>query len=488
MANERVLIVDDSLVYRDLILNYVLEPNGYRPLVAQNGKEGLNKTLQEQPDLVIMDMEMPKMTGMQVLEALYEVGNQIPVVLMTLHGSEELVVQAFRLGVKDYVIKPFEVEEMLAVMDRALTEVRLRRERDALTHELMRVNEQLESERRQLETVLTSTEDAVLVIGDGAADRVILCNEAVREAFCIDCEVVGQPVAEVVRDNVLLNILRRAKADKTSVQAEIPLSDERTLNVHVTPIPGVGRVAVMQDITHLKELDRVKTELVSTVSHDLRSPLTSIRGFADLIPMVGELNEQQTYFLQKIQRGVANVTEMVSDLLDLGRIEAEARMEMEPCDVGEIAEKAAESHQNQAELRGQSLQIERDPEPLLALGNPLRLGQAISNLVGNAVKYTPEQGRISVSATSQSGQIVLTVEDNGIGIPVEDQPHVFKKFYRVKGPETDAIVGSGLGLSLVKSIIDKHQGRIWVRSHVGVGSAFTIVLPVLDEHDIRIHN
>ena len=140
MAGERVLVMDDSLVYRDLLVNHVLEPNGYVPLIAVDGEMGLQMALREAPDLVIMDMQMPKMTGIQVLEALHEAGSQIPVIMMTLHGSEDLAVRAFRLGLKDYVIKPFDVEEMLISIDQALAEVRLRRERDALTQELMQVN------------------------------------------------------------------------------------------------------------------------------------------------------------------------------------------------------------------------------------------------------------------------------------------------------------------------------------------------------------
>jgi two-component system NtrC family sensor kinase len=257
------------------------------------------------------------------------------------------------------------------------------------------------------------------------------------------------------------------------------LEDERTLNVHVTPIPGVGRVAVMQDITYLKELDRMKSEFVSTVSHDLRSPLTSIKGFADLLPTVGPLTEQQTYFLVKIQGSVETVNQMISDLLDLGRIEAEVRMDMTPCNVAEIIEKAVAGQRDHAELKKLTLDVQVVPDLPPVLGNALRLGQALSNLISNAVKYTPEGGHITVSVSLESSQVAITIEDDGIGIPQDDLPHVFDKFYRVDAPETEGIVGSGLGLSIVKTIIEKHQGRVWVCSEVGKGSVFTVVLPAL---------
>jgi signal transduction histidine kinase/CheY-like chemotaxis protein len=472
MAGERVLVVDDSLVYRDLLVNHVLTPSGYIALTAQDGETGLHVTLEETPDLIIMDMQMPGMTGIQVLEALHEAGSEIPVIMMTLHGSEDLAVRAFRLGVKDYVIKPFDIEEMLMAMDKALTEVRLRRERDALT-------QTLEAERRQLEAVLTSAEEGILLVEDGEEERVILANHAIRQVFAMPDDVKGQPLAQVLYDEILADVFQRAKDEDVTAHAEIPLPDERTFNANVTPIPEVGRVAVMQDITYLKELDRMKSEFVSTVSHDLRSPLTSVKGFADLLPAVGPLNEQQMYFLEKIRGGVDTVTEMIGDLLDLGRIEAEVRMDMERCDLETIVQKVVAGQENHAELKKQVLQVQIAPDLPQVLVNPLRLNQALSNLVSNAIKYTPEGGHISVAICMEDGQVAVKIEDDGIGISQEDLPHIFDKFYRVDRPETEGIVGSGLGLSIVKTIIEKHQGRIWVTSKVGEGTAFTVVLPAV---------
>jgi two-component system NtrC family sensor kinase len=473
MAGERVLVVDDSLVYRDLLVNHVLKPGGYEALTANDGETGLQVAQEQKPDLIIMDMQMPGMTGIQVLEALYESGSEIPIIMMTLHGSEDLAVRAFRLGVKDYVIKPFDIDEMLMAMDKALSEVRLRRERDILTRTLR-------AERRQLEAVLISTEEGILLVEDDETDKVILANDAVRRSFNMAHDVTGQPLEDVLRDEILKDVFRRAKESAATAHAEIPISDDQTLNANVSPIPGVGRVAVMQDITYLKELDRMKSEFVSTVSHDLRSPLTSVKGFADLLPVVGELNDQQLYFLEKIRNGVDTVTGMIGDLLDLGRIEAEVRMDMTTCDMRDIIEKSVAGQENHAELKKQTLEVQIVPDLPSVLGNPLRLTQVLSNLVSNAVKYTPEGGHILVDALIKDGQVVVKIQDDGIGISKDDLPHIFDKFYRVDRPETEGIVGSGLGLSIVKTIVEKHRGRIWVDSEVGEGTTFAIVLPAMD--------
>jgi two-component system phosphate regulon sensor histidine kinase PhoR len=473
MAGERVLVVDDSLVYRDLLVNHVLAPGGYEALTAKDGESGLRVAQQEAPDLIIMDMQMPGMTGIQVLEALHSAGSEIPVIMMTLHGSEDLAVRAFRLGVKDYVIKPFDIDEMLVAIDRALTEVRLRRERDVLT-------QTLEAERRQLEAVLTNTAEGVLLVEGGDAERVLLANHAARSAFGIGDDAIGNSLRQVVHDEILIDVFQRAKSSAETAHAEVPLADERTLNVNVTPIPDVGWVAVMQDITYLKELDQMKSEFVSTVSHDLRSPLTSVKGFADLLPVVGPLNEQQTYFLHKIRSGADTVTAMIGDLLDLGRIEAEVRMDMEPCDMGAIVEQALESQAGHAELRKQTINVDISPGLPPVLINPLRISQSVSNLISNAVKYTPEGGHITVVVETEDGQVVVKIADDGIGISQEDLPHVFDKFYRVDSPETEDIIGSGLGLSIVKTIVEKHRGRIWVESELGQGTTFAIVLPAAE--------
>ena len=150
MAGERVLVVDDSPENIEFIVDYVLKPNGYIPSTAHDGVEGLRKAHREHPDLILLDLNMPRLTGIEVLETLQNEGLQIPVILMTFHGSETLVVTGFRLGIKDYLLKPFQVEEMLDAIERALTEGRLRRERDVLMARLVNANRNLEQRVREL--------------------------------------------------------------------------------------------------------------------------------------------------------------------------------------------------------------------------------------------------------------------------------------------------------------------------------------------------
>jgi len=342
----------------------------------------------------------------------------------------------------------------------------------------------VESERTKLATVLGSTEEPVLVT-TGRDDRVVLANAAACRAFDLGAIIAeGRPLAELIDNEKLINFVANAPETGSGQKSEIPLGDGRTLYATLTPIPDVGRAVIMQDITHLKELDQMKTEFVSTVSHDLRSPLTSILGYAKILKTAGPLNERQQMFVERIMRGANQITELISDLLDIGKIEAGLDLEMAPHDLAVMAGNVIEQFKGQAADKGQKLAYHRPAEPAPVLGNELRLCQVISNLVGNAIKYTPAGGEINATVQLEDGMVLLSVQDDGIGIPPADLPYIFDKFYRVQNEDTADIQGTGLGLSICKSVVEKHQGHIWAESEHGKGSIFCVSLPRLAPADL----
>lgn len=333
----------------------------------------------------------------------------------------------------------------------------------------------LQTEKRKLETILRETRDAVLVI-DPQGD-ILLCNPAACQALELGDRWAGQPATEAIRNADLLDLLDHLQRPDVPLQTEVTLADGRILNAHASPIEGVGTVIVMQDITYLKELERVKSEFIATVSHDLRTPLTAIQGYIDLLPRVGPLTEQQREFITRLQRSLSSVTQLVTDLLEIGRVEVGFDLEMSQVDLGALINEAVAELRPEADAKRQHLQVNVpvDLEPIT--GNPRRLRQVIVNLVSNAVKYTPENGHITVSVAESQEHVSISVTDDGIGIPLADQPFIFDKFFRVDSPETRDIPGTGLGLSIVKSIVEKHRGRVWVESTPGQGSTFTVLLP-----------
>jgi len=346
----------------------------------------------------------------------------------------------------------------------------------AIAIENTRLFAAVESERSTLDAVLRGTEDTVILLD---LDKlVLLCNPAARKAFDIKAaDVVGRPLHQITQSQVLQDLFEHLPIVGRPLRTEAQLADGRTLQAQVSAIEAVGYVAVMQDITHLKELDRVKSEFVSVVSHDLRSPLTTIRGYVDLLPRVGPLTPQQAEFVNRMGQSMKTVTDLIGDLLDIGRVEAGLDQEAIPCRMDSILQRAVDAVQIAIDEQQHELTLDIAPDLPLVLGSARRLGQVATNLLNNAVKYTPDGGKIKATLKAEGAYVMLSVADNGFGIPLEDQPYIFNKFYRVQNEATANIVGTGLGLSIVKTVVDKHGGRVWVESAPGQGSTFTVLLP-----------
>ena len=347
----------------------------------------------------------------------------------------------------------------------------------AIAIENARLYQRTEIERSKLETILTRVEDGVIIVGhDG---RLILVNHTARKAFGLqDDNIFGMSVKEVFHHPDLLEIFEENRTQPT--RNEISLNDGRIFNAQVTPIPEVGMAMTMQDITHLKELDRIKTDFVNTVSHDLRSPLTAILGYVELIDRAGPINDNQREFIRRVQYSVNNITQLINDLLDLGRVEAGFDVRKEIVHLPAIIHYTLEGYRNQISKKQHTLE-EDIPENLpTILGNPVRLRQMIGNMLNNAITYTPANGKITIRARAEGGQVLLQIIDTGLGIHPADQPYIFDKFYRGSNVPYD-IPGTGLGLAIVKSIVENHQGRIWLESTAGQGTTFTIVLPIVEQ-------
>ena len=221
----------------------------------------------------------------------------------------------------------------------------------------------------------------------------------------------------------------------------------------------------------------MKSEFVATVSHDLRAPLTFMRGYATMLPMVGQLNDKQREFGEKIILGIEQMTKLIDDLLDLGRIEAGVGLAREMCRLNDMVTEIIESATPHAANKGLSLTVEVTPDLPLCSGDPTLLRQAIMNLVDNAIKYTPAGGQVKVQLSLELDKFHLAVSDSGLGISPADQTRLFQKFFRVRQRGSSQTKGSGLGLAIVKSIVERHGGKVWVESKLGKGSTFYVELP-----------
>jgi two-component system NtrC family sensor kinase len=401
-------------------------------------------------------------------------------VVYTEKAKPDFVKEIFKLGVSGYLTPPLKTDDIVGAVEGVLGHAYrvgdwLRREVNRTTTSLKKRARISEAERTRLETVINSIHDNVMILDQ--ENRIILLNPAMCRSFKLDEKTsIGKLAVDVIDHPDMHAMLTGSMDNDPFKYYEISFPDGRVGSAQITNIPDIGYAITMQDITYLKEVDRVRNEVINTVSHDLRSPLTSVIGYTELITRSGELNDNQKEFLKRIQESVEHITTLINDLLELGSIEAglDTRRELVQLDV--LFQYSLDMLQGQIKSKRIKVQTEIS-ESLPALqANPVRLRQVLDNVVGNAIKYSNKNGEVKVSIKAEGDQVILEVTDDGPGIPIIDQAHIFDKFYR--GQNMDKQQGSGLGLAIVKSIVDAHQGRIWVESTVGQGSSFFIVLPV----------
>jgi two-component system phosphate regulon sensor histidine kinase PhoR len=351
--------------------------------------------------------------------------------------------------------------------------------------ETSRAYQALADERSTLGAVLGSTQDAVVVINDDGT--VLLANPAVRPMLGLEPDtLVGRRLAEALGHGPLRALLEGAQP----ATSELPLPDGRTAQAVVVPVStpfgeAIGFAAILRDITLFKTLEQMKNEFVNTVSHDLKNPIGTITGTAQLMLSMEPGDPRQRGWCERIERTALYMGELVGDLLDLGKIESGLDDAGEQMDVVSLVTDVLATLAAQAEAKAIAIALDL-PDRAPATGNPHRITQALLNVIGNAVKYTPTGGRIAVrvetteavlGARAREPVVVVAVTDTGIGIPAAALPYVFDKFYRVRRQQTGAVPGTGLGLAITKSIVEAHRGGIWVESEEGKGSTFAIALP-----------
>jgi two-component system phosphate regulon sensor histidine kinase PhoR len=238
-------------------------------------------------------------------------------------------------------------------------------------------------------------------------------------------------------------------------------------------------VAVLHDVTQFRRLEKMRTEFVANVSHELKTPVTAVKGFAEtLLDGALEDPELRHQFVQIIYNESDRLSRLVQDLLELSKLESgHSVFRFRPCDVNEIVEAAADSLRNQASQHGLELNVHLADEPAVAEVAPERIQQVLVNLIANALAYTPAPGRVDVCVVNREDGVEVSVADTGIGIPEQDLPRIFERFYRVDKDRSRNTGGTGLGLAIVKHILEGHHTRIQVQSELGKGSTFSFVLP-----------
>ena len=355
--------------------------------------------------------------------------------------------------------------------------------------------EEISKEKDYLQTILKGMMEGVLVV-DGRG-RILMVNDALRNVLSLTSDVADKMPLEVIRNAALEGAIRKALRDGESIALELNLnkSGEKTLEVNVVGIlpsskgmdkdgEGIrGAVAVFHDITRLKELEKIRQDFVANVSHELRTPLTTIKGYAETL-LEGALKEEvASQFVQVIKRHTDRLTKIVEDLLMLSKIESkEFQLKIEVISLRDFTSDVIDFVKEVAEKKKVSISQSEIPSSLAVEADRNYLEQIFINLLDNAIKYTHEGGKITISASEKDPkEIQISVQDDGIGIPKEDLPRVFERFYRVDKGRSQELGGTGLGLSIVKHLLQVHSGRVWVESQLGKGSTFHFTFPKRSE-------
>jgi signal transduction histidine kinase/GGDEF domain-containing protein len=381
---ERILVVDDEKAIRDVLYQALTRLGGFVVELAENGEEAFKKIEKEDFDLVLTDMKMPTMDGLQLISEIAKFKPGTLMVLLTGHGTIESALEAMKRGASDYLRKPVNLDEML-----------------------MRLRKVLEERQR------------FISLKDYAAE------------------------------------LERANQE-------------------------------------LKKIDEMKSEFVSVASHELRTPLAAIKNAVQLMLQgkTGEINENQAKFLSMAERNINRLTNILNSLLDLSRIESgKIELKFEELDLRGSIEFILSSLKPQTDGKSIQFKMEIQEELSPVYGDREKLEQILTNLVGNAIKFTPEGGEISVSAKpfEEESMVAISVKDSGIGIPEDQLDKIFEKFHQVENSLRRSTTGTGLGLAITKGLVEAHHGKIWVESEVGKGSTFTFTLPVSKGEKRDIH-
>ena len=545
----RILVVDDEdqvvQIFRDL-----LTQQGYEVVSSDNGDDAITKVTTGKFDLVLTDINLPGVDGLEVVRATKAADKDTVVILITGYASTTTAIDALRQGAYDYITKPFDLWETAKAIERGLESRKLIIENRSLIAQLENANAELqlheESLRRKVERATHRL------------SRLYEAGKAMNQSLSYQstCEVVVAQAARVTSARAFFLFLHDQDSDDYGVVAGTGLPQDRyeklrysmgigyhgqvVQNAQPTIVTDLsGKVGVEEVLASLraenalivplvtnesvigtltaidhdggsefttedqealgmlasqatiaisnallyeraKELDRLKSEFVAVVSHEVRTPLTSIKGSLELLgdERFLKLPAPQRELLEICQANTERLISLINDILDFSKLESSRlSLNYERMDVGRVLTEAVENIRNLAAIKGIQLDVRIDPNTGAVEADPMRVGQVATNLIGNAIKFSPEKGRIEVFVSGDSAMVTVSVKDFGMGIAPRDISRLFQRFGQLDSGTTRKAGGTGLGLVISKGIVEQHGGKIWVESALNEGSTFSFSLP-----------
>lgn len=486
-----VLVVENDITITQRCRELLLD-QGHKVRTAECVEEAVD-IIQKHPgdvDIMLLSLELPGWGAMTLIETLQRARREILIMTMSANCGEEAI-EAIHAGAYDCIRKSFTSDRFWTKINRAIEAFRLRRRVDILKRQEKAALARLPHDAHTLLALLNSITDGV-VVTDWQTNVVLFNDKAARLFSLTEDEVLGRPISKCIKSDDLLSFFMRAmKSDSTLAtlmadEEPVIKAGEKTVRVHVDPVknlPGeavIGAVCLFHDVTKVDAMNKLRSDFLSMVSHELKAPLSSLLMQISVVldGLAGEVTPKQSDMLGKAKEKTKGMITLVNDILDYRRLqEGKSIQKIEGLDLAEILQRTVDLMRLSAEEKGVSITCEFAQDLPVFSGDRGGMEAIFVNLISNAIKYTPRGGKVTVSLNRKGKGIRLMVVDTGIGIPSDDIDRIFEKFYRIKTEQTKSIAGSGLGLSIVKGIVDAHGGEIHVKSEEGNGTTFTVILP-----------
>ena len=469
----KILVIDDEKRIRDVTYR-MLTQEGFEVAVAENGEAGMKMIEQNHFDIILLDLMMPGISGLEVLPYLKSNHPYSVVIVITGYATLEHSIEAMKKGAFDFIPKPFEPKDLRIVIAKAV--------------EFISTLQDIAKEKSRMGVLVHQLTGGVMATD--TQKKIALANPAFLKMIdYFGQDVIGQPVTGIVRNEKIEKMIDEALAMPSEEFSDFTEEMELGKNIlSVRCIPfrdrlnrNLGTITVMNDITALKKIDQLKTDFVNMVAHEIRSPLNSIAMQLKVIldGLAGSVTDKQKEILDRASQKINALSNLSTELLDLASIESGLiTQEKEKFHIRSLLEDQVAFFQQSAAAKGISLELDALPDLPPILANKSNIEEVFSNLITNAIKYSPENGKITILAVTVKTHLCVSVSDTGFGIPAEDLPKIFDRFYRVKNEKTRYITGTGLGLPIVKSILEAHNGKIKVESEPDKGSTFYVYLPL----------
>lgn len=474
----RVLVIDDEERIQKACFR-LLTQEGCDVEMAENGIKGLAMLEDKHFDIILLDLMMPGMSGLDVLADIKSRRPDTVVIIITGYATIEHSIETMKKGAFDFLSKPFSPPELRLVISKAI--------------EFIRTLQDIVTEKSRMRVMINTLSDGVLTTDN--QKRIALANPAFLKMIgCRKKSVIGLNVSELLTDSRMLDIIDQAIHQPEDTFSEIteeftlPSSKEGSeICIGVRCIPfrdrlnrNLGSVTVFNDITALKKIDQLKSDFVSMVAHEIKSPLNSVLMQLKVVMdgLAGELTQKQTEILKRSSDRIKSLTNLSTELLDLSKIESGLiNQEREEINLVDLINNQITFYQEKATSQSLQLTMKKTKEKIWMLGNRINIEEVISNLISNAIRYSPDGGDILVWADEKKESVKIVVSDTGLGIPEKDIDHIFDRFFRSKNEKTRFINGTGLGLAIVKSIVEAHHGTIDVVNNEDKGTTFTVYFP-----------